>query len=316
MDIIILIIGFIILIKGADIFVDGSCSIAGNFKISKMLVGLTIVAFGTSAPEFAVSIKAMLSGSGSVVLGNVIGSNIMNILLILGLSGLFSKIKVKNDTVKKELPLLLLGTTLLSVLFMDKFLDSVDTNILTRSDGAAIILFFCVFMYYLISVALKNRRDIKEKEEAKYTLMKSILYTLFGIVAIIIGSNAVVDSAINLAHLLGVSERLISLTIVALGTSLPELVTSIQAARKGELDIAVGNIIGSNIFNIGVVLGIPILLFGGVEAVGFSYLDVIMLLLSALILFIFSYTGREISKKESFIMLLMFILYYGYIIVF
>ena len=313
-QVIILIVGFIILIKGADIFVDGASSLAGNFNVSKMLVGLTIVAFGTSAPEFAVSVKAMFSNSGDIVLGNVIGSNIINIMLILGITSVIKPIKVKSDTVKKEIPIVLLGSLMLASLIMDNLLDNGLSNVFSRGDGACIILFFGVFMYYLISVALRNKRELKTKEEAKYKLIPSIIYTIFGIAAIVIGSNVVVDSATIIATNLNISSRIIALTVIAFGTSLPELTTSVVASIKGESDIAIGNIIGSNIFNIGMVLGLPIFIFGSITASGFSGLDIIMLIVSAVMLFIFSYTKREISRKEGIIMLITFVLYYGYII--
>lgn len=314
LQLIILIIGFVVLIKGADIFVDGASSLAGNFNVSKMLVGLTIVAFGTSAPEFAVSVKAMFSHSGDMVLGNVIGSNILNILLILGVTSIIKPIKVKSTTVRKEIPIVLMLTVALSALMMDKLFDNNLKSILTRGDGLVLILFFGVFMYYLLSIAIRNKRQLKEKEEAKYKIVPSILYTVMGIGAIVLGSNAVVDSASIIAKNLGISSRLISLTIVAFGTSLPELTTSVVASIKGEGDIAIGNIIGSNIFNIGVVLGFPIFLFGSIMSVGFTNLDMIMFILSALMLFMFSYSKYEISKKEGIMMLLVFAFYYGYII--
>lgn len=312
LNIFLLVIGFIILIKGADIFVDGASSVAGNFKVSKMLIGLTIVAFGTSAPEFAVSVKSLLSGNGDIVLGNVIGSNILNILLILGVSSLFHSLNVKNNTVKKELPITLLITTLFAVLLSDHLFDNKIPNAFTRSDGFVLLLFFSVFIYYLISMA-KNK--IEEQSEEKYmSIGKAFAYTIGGIVMIVLGSNFVVDSASFIASSLGVSEKLISLTIIALGTSLPELVTSITATRKGEYDIAIGNVVGSNIFNIGIVIGLPIAIFGGISHINFNVIDLIAMLVSALLLFIFSYNDHKISKREGIIFLLLFVIYYSYII--
>lgn len=311
-SIILLIVGFIILIKGADIFVDGASSVAKNFNLSKMLIGLTIVAFGTSAPEFAVSIKSLLSGNGDMVLGNVIGSNILNILLILGSSSMIHFLTVKNNTVKKELPITILITTLLIVLMSDSLFDRNVINSFTRADGVIVLLFFLVFIYYLISM-MRNKVD-EDNDDAKYSMKKSIIYTLFGIVCIVLGSNFVVEHASNIASYLGVSERMISLTIVALGTSLPELVTSIMATKKGEYDIAIGNVVGSNIFNIGIVLGLPIALFGGISKISFNYIDLLVLFSSALLLFIFSYNDRKITKKEGIIMLVLFTIYYSYVI--
>mgnify|MGYP004454896773 FL=1 len=312
LDIILLVVGFIVLIKGADIFVDGASSIAGNFKISKMLIGLTIVAFGTSAPEFAVSVKSLISGNGDIVLGNVIGSNILNILLILGISSLFHFLNVKNNTVKKELPITLLITTLFAVLLSDHLFDSNITNAFTRSDGIVLLLFFLVFIYYLISMA---RNKIDDDQNEKYMSMsKSIVYTILGLVCIIVGSNFVVDSASSLAAIIGISEKMISLTVIAFGTSLPELVTSVTATKKGEYDIAIGNVVGSNIFNIGMVIGLPIAIFGGISDITFNYIDLIVMLLSALLLFIFSFKDKRISKKEGIAFLILFVIYYSYVI--
>ena len=312
LNIILLVVGVVILIKGADIFVDGASSIAGNFKVSKMLIGLTIVAFGTSAPEFAVSVKSLMNHSGDIVLGNVIGSNILNILLILGASSMFHSLNVTNNTVKKELPIVLLITTLFSVLLLDNLFDNKLTNSFSRSDGIVLLLFFMVFIYYLISMA---RKKIDNDDSTDYMKMpKAIAFTLVGIISIIMGSNLVVDNAKDIALLIGISEKMIALTVIALGTSLPELVTSITATRKGEYDIALGNIVGSNIFNIGMVIGVPIALFGGISKITFSYIDLIVMIVSAFLLFIFSYNDRKITRKEGFVFLILFIIYYSYVI--
>ena len=310
--ILLLVVGFVILIKGADVFVDGASSVAGNFRVSKMLIGLTIVAFGTSAPEFAVSVKSLMNGSGDMVLGNVIGSNILNILLILGVASMFHSLKVKDNTVKKELPITLLMTAIFTVLLSDKLFDKGFNNTFTRSDGIVIILFFLVFVYYLIKMA---RNKIDKKQDEKYMSMKkAILFTILGIGGIIIGSNLVVENASAIARTIGISERMVALTIIALGTSLPELVTSVTATRKGEYDIAIGNVVGSNIFNIGMVIGIPIALFGGIQQISINYIDLTAMIASALLLFIFSYNDRKISKYEGSIFLIMFLVYYGYVI--
>lgn len=309
--IMLLIVGFIILIKGADIFVDGSSSIAGNFKISKMIIGLTIVAFGTSALEFAVSVQSLLSGNGDIVLGNVIGSNILNILLIVGASSMVHALSVKNNTVKKELPTTILITTLFIVLLSDSLFDHVASTF-TRNDGIVLLLFFLVFIYYLVGM-VKNKVE-EDSKENYMPLMKAFTYTIFGIVAIILGSNLVVHNASSLASLIGVSQKMISLTIIALGTSLPELVTSITATKKGEYDIAIGNVVGSNLFNLGVAIGLPVALLGGISKINFNYIDLIVMLVSAILLFLFSVNDRKISKKEGFILLTLFVVYYGYVI--
>lgn len=313
-NILLLILGFAILIKCADYFVDGASSLARNFKLSTMFIGLTIVSFGTSAPEFAVSIQSLLRGSGDIVLGNVIGSNILNILLILGLSSLFHSLSVKNNTVKKELPITILITSLFVVLISDIALGNGD-NMFTRQDGIVLLLFFTVFIYYLIRM-MRNKidDDTEDDEKPMYSVGMSIFWGVVGIAGIILGSNLVVNYASLIAGQLGVSERMISLTIVALGTSLPELVTSVSATRKGEYDIAIGNVVGSNIFNLGIVLGLPVAILGGIEHISFQFVDLIVLLLSAFLLFIFSYNDRKITRFEGVLMLILFVIYYSFVI--
>lgn len=312
-SLILLIVGFVILIKGADIFVDGSSNAARNLKIPKMVIGLTIVAFGTSAPELAVSIKAVMSGNSDIVLGNVVGSNILNILLILGLSSLFSQMKVKDNTVEKEIPLTILFSSLLMVLAFDNMFDKNILNVITRTDGIVILLFFIIFVYYLFSVMKKGNKE--ENDKPKYNIFKSIILIIIGLISIVIGSNLVVDNAVAIAKILNVSEKMISLTIVAFGTSLPELVTSIQASRKGENDIAIGNIIGSNIFNIGIVIGIPAALIGNISVGAFNYIDMFTMILSAILLFVLTFKKRKMQSKEGIIMLILFVVYYSYVII-
>lgn len=313
-NIILLIVGFVLLIKGADIFVDGASSTAQNFKISKMLIGLTIIAFGTSAPEFAVSMSSLASGSTDMVLGNVIGSCILNTLLILGVAAIIHPINIKDNTVKKELPLCLLISTLLVVLFLDIKLDNAIINQISRSDAIVILLFFTIFVYYLISLTRK-KKETNEDVKPQFKLGKSLLFVAIGLVTIIFGSDLVVDSASTIAAKLGFSERVISLTIIAFGTSLPELITTIVSSRKGEQDLLLGNIIGSNIFNICVVLGIPVAIFGTLTPSSFQSIDLIMLVGSALVLFIFSETERKITKMEGVLMLVAFSVYYTLVFV-
>ena len=315
LQIVLLVLGFVVLIKGADIFVDGASSTAQNFKVPKMLIGLTIVAFGTSAPELAVSIKALASGSYDMVLGNVIGSNITNILLIIGIAAVISPIVIKDNTVRKEIPLCIMITLLLVSQIADLFLDHSKINMITRSDALAIILVFGVFLYYIITLAIKDRKKNKEVEEPKFGLIKSIAFVIIGLGGIVIGSNFVVDSASSIARMIGWSERLISLTIIAFGTSLPELVTTIISSIKGEQDILVGNIIGSNIFNICMVLGVPVAIFGGIPANNFTNMDLLFFILSAAILFIFSKTKRKINRLEGIVMLMLFAIYYTVVFV-
>lgn len=315
LNILLLIVGFILLIKGADVFVDGASSTAQNFKVSKMLIGLTIIAFGTSAPELAVSISALASGSTDMVLGNVIGSCILNILLILGLAAVIRPIKIKANTVRKELPMCLMVSTLLAVLFLDVMLMNGSENQFSRSDAIVVLLFFCVFVYYLVALAKHSKETNQKDEKAKYKLGKSLLLVLLGLAGIIIGSEMVVRNCTEIATAIGWSERLISLTVIAFGTSLPELVTTVVAARKGEQDLAVGNIIGSDIFNICIVLGIPVAIFGSVTPASFQMLDIIMLVASAAALFFFALTRRKISRGEGIAMLVAFAAYYSAIII-
>lgn len=312
LNVILLIFGFVILIKGADIFVSGASGIASNFKVPKMLIGLTIVAFGTSAPELAVSIKSLISGSGDMVLGNVIGSNILNVLLILGAASMFHSLTVKDNTVKKELPIIILITMAFVVLLSDHMWDNSLINAFTRNDGIVIFLFFLVFIYYLVSM-MRYKKEKNDNEEI-LTLKKSIFFAVLGMLGIIFGSNFVVDSASYIASYLGVSERMIALTIIALGTSLPELVTSIMATRKGEYDIAIGNVVGSNIFNIGIVIGLPVMILGGIDNVTINQIDLIMMMGAAVLLFMFSFKDYKISRKEGLVFLLLFVLYYLYVI--
>ena len=296
-----LLIGFVFLIKGADIFVDGASDTARKFRVPKMLIGLTIVSFGTSA------------GKGDILLGNVVGSNVLNILLILGLASLVGTLRVNTATVKKEIPVLVLITLAFAALLSDKIFGLAE-NIFTRQDGVVLLLFFCIFIYYLIGMARKKDTNEEEnKDEKPVKLVKALLMIVIGLFGIVLGSDFVVKGASEIAATFGVSQRIISLTIVALGTSLPELVTSVIATKKGEYDIAIGNIVGSNIFNIGIVAGLPVAIFGGVGGGAFSYIDIIALIISAVVLFFFARHGGRIGYKKGIIFLLMFAAYYGYV---
>ena len=310
---VLLIIGFVILIKGADYFVEGSSSIASHLKISKMVIGLTIMAFGTSLPEFAVSMKSLSTGSGDIVLGNVIGSNILNILLILGCCAIIHPLTVRDDTVKKELPITMLITTLFAILLADNAFDKTLPNIFTRSDGMILLLFFSIFIYYLLSISKK--KVLFEKKEKNLPLKRAILFTIIGILGVTLGCHFVVESAISLAKMIRVSERLISLTIIAFGTALPELVTSVTATKKGEYDIAIGNVVGSNIFNVGIVIGLPVTLLGGIGIISFSYIDLLVMVSASIILFMFSFNDYKITYREGVLLLMMFITYYSYVLI-
>jgi len=317
LQILLLILGFAFLIKGADWLVMGASSTASNFKVSKMLIGLTIVAFGTGAPEFAVSISSLISGKSDLLFGNVVGSNILNILLLVGIGALIRPIRVKKNTVRKELPLLLLISTVIVVLFFSVNLAGVNTsNIITRSDGIICLLLFGIFLYYIISMAHKDHASNKEVEKPQWNVGRSLTITGIGLVGVVLGSQLVVNSASTIAAAAGVSERVIALTIVAFGTSLPELVTTITAAKRGENELIIGNIIGSNIFNICIVLGLPVAIFGTItpsmEGIGL-YVDLGVMLLASILLWVFTLKDRKVTRLEGAIMLLVFVAYYSYV---
>lgn len=314
LQIALLVVGFIFLIKGADWLVDGASSVASNFKVSKLLIGLTIVAFGTGAPELAVSFASLISGDTDILIGNVIGSNIINVLLLIGIAAVIRPIKVKKATVSKELPLLLLISTALIVLILDTNLAEAVTNTFSRADAIICLLFFGIFLYYLISLARKNKKDAKKVEKPKYKLGKSFLLVLIGLVGVVAGSQLVVNSASFIAGAMGISERIISLTIVAIGTSLPELVTTVNAAKKGESDLLVGNIVGSNIFNICIVLALPVAIAGGIAPNSFEVIDLFMFVFSSFLVCVLARRDHVISRRNGIMMLMTFLLYYGFII--
>lgn len=313
-QVLLLIIGFVLLIKGANFLVDGASSIASNFKVSKLLVGLTIVAFGTGAPELAVSFSSLASGSTDILVGNVIGSNIINVLLLIGIAAIIHPIKVSKDTVSKELPLLLLISTALIILLLDINLSEAIINTFSRADAIICLLFFCIFLYYLFSLARKNKSESRKVDKPKYKLGKSFVITILGLIGVIAGSQLVVNSASTIATTVGISERIISLTIIALGTSLPELVTTVIAAKKKESDLLVGNIVGSNIFNICVVLSLPVAFAGGITPNNFQFIDLTMLAISSVLLCVLARRHHKISRFDGILMLIIFLLYYGFII--
>ncbi|MBR3052031.1 calcium/sodium antiporter [Candidatus Saccharibacteria bacterium] len=316
LQILLLVIGFVLLIKGADWLVDGASSVASNFKVSKLLIGLTIVAFGTGAPELAVSFSSLINGSTDILVGNVIGSNIINVLLLIGIAAVIRPIKVKKDTVSKELPLLLLISTALIVLLLDVNLNGAIMNTFSRADAIICLLFFGIFLYYIIAMARKNRRGKSAKQDVeppKYKLGKSFLFVILGLVGVVGGSQLVVSSASSIATIVGISERIISLTIIALGTSLPELVTTITAAKKGESDLLVGNIVGSNIFNICIVLALPVVFAGSITPNNFQAIDLVMLILSSIVICILARCNHKITRFDGILMLIIFTAYYGYL---
>ena len=308
-------LGFLILIKCADFFVEGAASLAKNFKLSTTIIGLTIVAFGSSAPELAISFNAHLTGNTEMLFGNVIGSSIGNILVILGIAILIKPFKIENDVIRKQIPILLLVTLGLSVLLLDTFFTNAIHNALSRADGIILLLFFSIFIYYLITIINADKLNKVVIEEPKYKLSKSIFILLIGLVGIIFGSDLIVNNIESLAISIGISQKIISVTVISIGTSLPELVTTVVAARKGENNMAIGNIVGSNIFNICIVLGLPVVMLGEAVTTAFTFVDVLFMMTSVLLLWLFSATAREIKRKEAVIFISVYIAYVGYIFV-
>lgn len=304
--------GFYFLIKGAGYLVDGASSIAKKFKVSNLMIGLTIVAFGTSTPELIVNLFASFRGSSDLAITNVIGSNIANILLILGVSAIIFPLVVKKGTVTKEIPLSFLAVLVLWLLVNDTMIDHLSISALTRIDGAILIAFFIIFIYYTfgLSKAEGDGEDIKE-----YKTWQSIIMIIAGIAALTLGGQWIVDGAIKIALRLGMSESLVGLTIVAVGTSLPELATSAVAAYKHKADIAIGNVVGSNIFNIFWILGISAL----VRPLVFSPIlnvDIYFMALVTLILFSFILMGKKgvLQKWQGISMVSIYIIYIIYLI--
>lgn len=311
--IILLVFGLTILIRFSDIFVSAASSLSLSLKVPKMLIALTIAAFGTCAPELAISFNSIKSGASDMTLANVIGSCIVNILLIIGLSAITRPIKVKERTIKKELPLLVIITTAFFILVTDSLFKKSAVNSLSRADAIMLLIWFILFMFYIIGIVRKNKNN--EYDIPEYSIVKSIILIIFSLLAITLSSNIVVDNAVLLASQIGISQKIISMTVIVIGTSLPELTMTINAARKDEFDMAVGNIIGTNIFNICIVLGLPIAIYGGVSSSSFNVVDTSVVLLSALMFYIFGRSNKELSRREGLLMVLVFILYYTYVFI-
>lgn len=315
MSYIILVIGFILLIKGADLFVDGASSIAKSLKIPSLIIGLTIVAFGTSAPEAAVSITGAFAGANDITVGNVVGSNIFNLLVVVGVAACISPLNVKRSIIAKEFPFAIMGAFVLIVLGYDSKYHNYPDNVLTRADGIMLLVLLGIFMYYLIELALTSRKNgVEEDEEIKvYSMPKSIGLCLIGIIGIVLGGDWVVDAASDIALTFGMSQSMVGLTIVAVGTSLPELVTSIVAARKGESDIALGNVIGSNIFNIFFVLGISSFIHE-ITINTTVFFDMFIMLAASFITYGFAASKRKINKPEGAFLVLLYVAYMAFVI--
>lgn len=303
MEYIWLIIGFVLLVKGADFFVDGASSIAGKLKVPSLIIGLTVVSMGTSLPEAAVSVSASLSGNNSISLGNVIGSNIFNLLVVVGISSVILPIVTDKDVLKRDLPISIAATAALLIMLLDGRLGRIEAIIL--------LLLLAAYMFILIVSALKNRVESPSQKSLSWT--KSIIFLVAGVAAIICGGQMVVNSAKVIAASLGMGETLIGLTVVAIGTSLPELVTSIVAAKKGDSGIAMGNVVGSNIFNVLFILGLTGVI-KPLSADSTFFIDTGILILVSILMFIFAFTNKRTGRLEGAVSTLVYVAYTAYII--
>ena len=319
MSFLILIIGFFFLIKGADIFVEGAASIARKFNVPAMVIGLTIVAMGTSAPEAAVSITSSLAGQNDMSVANVVGSNFFNILMVLGVSAVIAKLPVQKETIKKETPFLIIVSAVLLIFGLDLKMNRIEGLILLS-----------VFVYFLISTVKNAKNSVKEdskynneiavtadtevSEIEEVSMPKTILICIVGIAGIVIGGDMVVNSATSIATAFGMSTNLVGLTIVAVGTSLPEFVTSVVAIKKGETEIAIGNVIGSNLFNILLVLGLAITI-NPITISTLALIDIIFMVMITILLYLFMKKDYSLVKKQGFILIAIYISYMAYTII-
>ena len=315
LNVVLLLVGFIIIIKASDVLVNASSSLALKLGIPKILIALTIVSFGTCAPEVAISFRSVSNGDGAMAFANVIGSCIVNVFLIVGLASLFHPIKIKHNTIKKELPILLIVTTAFSILMMDSLFNPLTSNAFSRADAIILILLFSLFLIYLIQMLFRKNANQEEVIETKYSPLLAIILLVISLILIVYSSELIIDSAKNIAYTLNISEKIITMFVIVVGTSLPEMIMTITSARKGEFDMAIGNIIGTNIFNVCIVLGLPIAIYGDIMLTGFGFVDILMVFFSSFILLLFARSEKTINKKEGLIMLIYFVIYYIYLII-
>lgn len=327
LDIVAIIAGLVILVLGAEGLVRGASSLAAKLRISALVIGLTVVSFGTSAPELTVNITSALQGSTDLAIANVVGSNIVNILLILGVCAIIIPLSVKSSTVWKEIPLALLGVVLVGIMANDRLFDGVPFTTLTRTDGIALLALMAIFMYYIFGMAKSDRekaaeaeveKKLNEDEDAKirqFGIPQSIGMTLLGLVGLVLGGRLLVSGATSIAEDAGLSEALIGLTIVAVGTSLPELATSVVAALRKHADIAIGNVVGSNIFNVFFVLGVTSTIAPLPVSNALNF-DIAVSIVATLLLFIFMFTGgkRRLVRWEGILLLTVYLVYVAYLI--
>ena len=311
-----MVVGFVLVIKGADWFVNAATALARRLGVSDLAIGLTVVAFGTSLPELAVNVTASIQGNTGITIGNIIGSNIANILLILGAAGLIYPLAVSRGTVWREIPLSLLATLLLGILANDRIIDAGPASVLTRIDGLVLLGFFAIFLCYTAAIARRVEGLDQAITAGAVSLPRAALLIVGGLISLVVGSQWVVSGAVEIASALGVSETAIGLTIVAIGTSLPELATSMVAAFRKNPEIAVGNVVGSNLFNIFFILGVSSL----IRPIPFSpktNIDIGVLLVANLLLFVWMFTGkrRTLDRWEAGIFLAGYVGYIVFIVV-
>jgi len=304
---ILFVLGFVFLIKGADLLIDGASSLAQKIGISTFVIGITVVAFGTSMPELLVNIFSSAKGAADLAIGNVIGSNISNILLVLGVAAFIYPLTLKKGTIWKEIPLSLLAVFIILLMANDQLIEGKNFSELGKIDGLILIGFFIIFLYYTFGISKITEEDGYTKI---FSLNKSILFIILGSAGLLIGGKWIVDGAVFIAEQLGLSQALIGLTIVAIGTSLPELAASVVAAFKKKIDIAVGNVVGSNIFNIFWVLGVSATIKSLDFTTALNY-DIIFLIFTSLVLFLFMFIGRHrvLEKWQGFTFILIYIAY-------
>lgn len=311
MDIIYLILGFVIIIKASDMLVTGSVNLAKFLKVPTLLIGLTIIAIATGVPEIAISISSSLKGSNGLLLGNLLGSNMFNVLFILGLIAIIRPLYIKKEIILKNYLYALLSCLVLFIVSYDIYFHDNTVNIITRTEGILLLCFAFMFLYSTVLDATLNK---KKKIETKKFSFKDIIYVILGVILISLSAEVIVNSSVNISKYLGVSEDLIGLTIIAVGTNLPELVTSIVAVRKGESDIAIGNLIGTNIFNIFLILGLSATI-NPITISKNSFIDIIILGITSFIVYIFIQRRKDINRYEGIIMVLLYIIYIIYVVV-
>ena len=317
MDILLLIGGLLLILLGANGLTDGAASIAKRFNIPSIVIGLTIVAFGTSTPELTVSISSAMKGSSDIAIGNVVGSNIFNILFIVGCTSLVAPIVITRNTLRKEIPLCILSSVVLLVIANDVLLDKGASNILSTTDGILLLCFFLIFLSYTFAIALDGKSQATDEENniKQMPMLKSVLFIIGGLCGLVYGGQLFVDGAINIARSLGVSESVIGLTLVALGTSLPELATSIVAALKKNPEIAIGNVIGSNLFNIFFILGCSATITP-MNISGITNIDLSVLVGASILMWFFGlfFAKRTINRPEGAFFVLCYVAYTVYLI--